>query len=115
MCKDYGRQFVADREKKQVSNAQEELVDRLLLEKISLAGISRVVEVSQVWLQEHISELYASQPDDLCASIPTKEQMLAHLEDKLDEHIYTIEALKKTLCRLSLQYHGKILRHLKSA
>lgn len=115
LCKDCGRQFVGHNSQKLINAAQKATIDKLLLEKISLTGIARVVEVSQVWLQGYISELYAAQPDDLNARIPTKEAMQAHLEDKFDEYIYSIGALKKTLCRLSLRYHGRVLRHLTAA
>jgi hypothetical protein len=112
LCKDCGRQFVLEREKRLISDTDKALVDKLLLEKISLTGIARVAEVSQVWLQGYVSELYAAQPEDLNLLIPTKEAMEAHLEDKFDEHVYKITALKKTLHQLSLRYHGRILRHL---
>ena len=112
LCKDCGRQFVADREKRLISAFDKAFIDKLLLEKISLAGIARVAEVSQVWLQSYVSELYAAQPDDLNVLLPTKEAMAAHLEDKFDEHVYRIEALKKTLHQLSMRCHGRILRHL---
>ena len=36
-----------------------ELIDRLLLERISLAGIARVVQVSEQWLQSYVNEKYA--------------------------------------------------------
>ena len=112
LCKDCGRQFVADREKRLISDSDKAMIDKLLLEKISLAGIARVAEVSQVWLQGYVSELYAAQPDDLHVLIPSKEAMEAHLEDRFDEPVYKIEAVKKTLRQLSLRYHGRILRHL---
>jgi hypothetical protein len=38
--------------------------------------------------------------------------MYAHLEDKFDTHIYQISPFKKTLIRMSLQIHGRTLRHL---
>ncbi len=112
LCKDCGRQFVLEREKRLISDPDKALVNKLLLEKISLAGIARVAEVSQVWLQGYVGELYAAQPEDLNALIPTKEAMEAHLEDKFDEQVYRIAALKKTLHQLSLRYHGRILPHL---
>ncbi len=112
LCKDCGRQFVLDGVKKLISASDKALIDKLLLEKISLAGIARVAQVSQAWLQGYVSELYAAQPDDLNVLLPSKEAMEAHLEDKFDEHVYQLEALKKTLRRLSLRYHGRILRHL---
>jgi len=112
LCKDCGRQFVADREKRLISALDKALIEKLLLEKISLAGIARVAQVSQVWLQSYVSELYAAQPDDLNVLLPTKEAMAAHLEDKFEEQVYRIAALKKTLHQLSMRYQGRILRHL---
>ena len=37
-------------EKKVIDSARRALIDRLLLERISLAGIARAVQVSEVWL-----------------------------------------------------------------
>jgi hypothetical protein len=34
------------------------LIDKLLLEKIPLAGIARVAEVSEVWLQQYVNAKY---------------------------------------------------------
>jgi len=34
-----------------INSGTRELIDRLLLERISLAGIARAVQVSEVWLQ----------------------------------------------------------------
>ncbi|TAE93781.1 MAG: IS1 family transposase [Oscillatoriales cyanobacterium] len=112
-CKDCGRQFVLNPENKVVTARDKALIDKLLLEKISLAGIARTMEVSEVWLQGYISDLYASCPDDLNAELPDQASMHAHLEDKFDKHIYENLALKKTLIRLSVQIHGRILKHLK--
>jgi ribosomal protein S3AE len=36
------------------------LIDKLLLEKIPLAGIARVVEVSERWLQNDVNKKYAN-------------------------------------------------------
>lgn len=112
-CKDCGRQFVLNPTHKLISEKDKALIDRLLLEKISLAGIARSAEVSEQWLQEHISDLYASQPDDLCAQLPNQRDMENYLADKFDQYIYELSPLKKTLCRLSLSIHGRILKHLK--
>lgn len=62
-CKKCGRQLVEHSSQILGSEAQKSIVDKLLLEKISLSGISRVVEVSAGWLADHISDLYASSPD----------------------------------------------------
>lgn len=112
LCKDCGRQFVQNPTQKLISEKDKALIDRLLLEKISLAGIARSVDVSEQYLQEHISDLYASCPDDLCADLPDQACMHSHLADKFDQYIYEIAPLKKTLLRLSRRLHGRILRHL---
>lgn len=56
---DCGRQFVEQPSKKVIDSATRELVDRLLLERISLAGIARAVNVSETWLQQYVNEKYA--------------------------------------------------------
>jgi transposase-like protein len=45
-CKDCGRQFVLDAVHRVITPDQRSLVERLLLEKISLRGICRAVSVS---------------------------------------------------------------------
>jgi transposase-like protein len=57
-----GRQFVEHANKKVIDSQTRELVDRLLLERISLAGIARSVRVSEQWLQIYVNEKYASVP-----------------------------------------------------
>lgn len=58
-CQACGRQFVVQPTKKVIDKATRELIDRLLLERISLAGIARAVEVSETWLQQYVNEKYA--------------------------------------------------------
>ena len=45
-CKKCGRQFVINNPKKIVTQAKKDLIDKLLLERISLRGIARVVDVT---------------------------------------------------------------------
>jgi hypothetical protein len=54
-----GRQFVEQPTKKVIDTATRELIDRLLLERISLAGIARAVQVSETWLQGYVNQKYA--------------------------------------------------------
>lgn len=61
-CYDYGRQFVAHPTKKVIDPATQELIDRLLLERISLAGIARATHVSEPWLQSYVNQKYAKLP-----------------------------------------------------
>ena len=57
-CKDCGRQFVHNSTKKVISDETWQQVDRLLLERISLAGIARVVDISEQWLQHYVNNKY---------------------------------------------------------
>jgi transposase-like protein len=53
-CIECHRQFVLDPQNKIISDETKSLVGRLLLEKLSLRGISRVAQVSQPWLLNFI-------------------------------------------------------------
>jgi IS1 family transposase len=69
-----------------VSDSQIELVDALLLERLSLRGICRVVKISLCWLMKYMAGLYESQPDNLNYRIPTNPQINLQLIDcELDE------------------------------
>jgi transposase-like protein len=61
-CHDCGRQFIEQPQKKSIEQPTKELIDRLLLERISLAGIARVVKVSETWLQNYVNQKYSSVP-----------------------------------------------------
>ena len=58
-CRDCGRQFVEDPQWKPKDKDTLNLVNLLLLEKIPLAGIARVTQVSDGWLQEYVNDTYA--------------------------------------------------------
>ena len=45
---------------KVISSPTKDLIDRLLLEKISLAGIARSTGVFQKWLQDYVNNKYGS-------------------------------------------------------
>jgi transposase-like protein len=47
---DCGRQFIEQPSKKVSDQARRELIDRLVLERISLAAIARATQVSEQWL-----------------------------------------------------------------
>jgi transposase-like protein len=71
MCKACGRQFVEDPEHRIISDETKALIDRLLLERLSLAGIARAAQVSDRWLQDYVNERYAEQPRT--AQVSTKK------------------------------------------
>ena len=55
-CKTCGRQFVENPQKKPISDDTKQLIDKRLLERIPLAGIARVVGVSERWLQNYVND-----------------------------------------------------------
>ena len=71
-CNGCGRQFVEDPQNKVISDETKVLVDKLLLEKIPLAGIARVVDISEPWLQGYVNEKYASVPREVTVSAKKK-------------------------------------------
>ena len=62
MCKECGRQFVENPQYRVISDETKSLIDKLLLEKLPLAGIARVTGVSERWLQIYVNELYQDVP-----------------------------------------------------
>ena len=57
-CRACGRRFVADPAKGPVPTATQDLVRRLLLERMGLRAICRAVGVSRSWLQAFVNALY---------------------------------------------------------
>lgn len=81
MCKDCGRQFIENPANKPISEEKKKLIDKLLLEKIPLAGIARVVGVSEQWLQDYVNEKYESIPKEV--KVTSKKK--GHLTIQCDE------------------------------
>ena len=59
-CNECNRQFVLNPQKQPVSEEKKRLVEKLLLEKVPLAGIARAAEVSEGWLQNYVNKKYES-------------------------------------------------------
>jgi IS1 family transposase/transposase-like protein len=72
-CKLCDRQFVVRHQR--VSPEKQELIKSLLLERISLRGICRVLEVSLAWLINFIERLYLSTPADLQFAVPAAAEI----------------------------------------
>jgi transposase-like protein len=67
-CCNCGRQFVQDPQNKVIDQVTKTLIDKLLLEKIPLAGIARVVGVSEPWLQSYVNAKYEAVPQQVKVS-----------------------------------------------
>ena len=61
-CNSCRRQFVENPQNKIIDDATKKRVDKHLLEKIPLAGIARVEEVSEPWVQQYANRKYAETP-----------------------------------------------------
>jgi IS1 family transposase/transposase-like protein len=68
-CKNCGRQFVEHPLNVTISEEKWDLVDNLLLEKIPLAGIARVVGISERSLQSYVNKKYDSIPKHINATL----------------------------------------------
>src|SRR5262245_14503484 len=64
-CHDCGRQFVQCCEQYLISDEKRDLIERLLLERISLRGICRAVGVTLKWLLGFLVQCFAALPDHL--------------------------------------------------
>ena len=71
-CRKCGRQFVQEPQNKRIDLATKTLIDKLLLEKIPLAGIARVVGVSEPWLQSYVNGKYEDVPQQVEMSVKKK-------------------------------------------
>lgn len=72
LCKSCRRQFVENPIQTRIPDYKKELIDKLLLERISLAGIARAMEVSERWLQNYVNEKYKSVPQELDVVVKKK-------------------------------------------
>ena len=69
-----------------VSDEQKNLIDKLLLERLSLRGICRVVGISLSWLLRYVKSLYDLQPNNLNYQIPKEGDVYLKLIDsEVDE------------------------------
>jgi transposase-like protein len=59
-CKECSRQFVENPQNKIISQDTKDLIEKLLLEKVPLAGIARVTGVSECWLQTYVNKRYSA-------------------------------------------------------
>lgn len=72
-CKDCKYKFVDKGQEWFISPDKKILIKRLLLERISLRGICRVMDISMKWLLQFIKEIYSELPDDLNCKINLKK------------------------------------------
>ncbi len=85
-CKSCYKQFVLERKNKSLTGEEKKRIELLLLERISLEGICRVLEVSAYHVYKYMEELYQEIPADLHAQVATTAPIdLQVLECESDE------------------------------
>lgn len=80
-CKDCGRQFVLNPTNKPISSDTKSLIDKLLLERISLRGIVRVTGVSFAWLQSYVNNKFSRIPKQVCVSEKCKGKLTIECDE----------------------------------
>jgi insertion element IS1 protein InsB len=86
-CKVCGRAFVLTPENALITAEQRTLIERSLVERISLRGICRAVGVGLQWLWQFMVERFQAVPEHLCIDSPgrTPKVIVQRLEAELDE------------------------------
>ena len=80
-CQDCGRQFVESPTRQPIGAATRDLIDKLLLECLSLAAIVRITGVSARWLQNYVNQKYEEVPQE----VEVTQKKLGKLTIQLDE------------------------------
>ena len=80
-CKNCGRQFVDNPNNIFVPQATKQLIDKLLLERISLRGIARVTQVSWSWLQNYVNHKFACIPRKIILSDKSRGKLIIECDE----------------------------------
>lgn len=80
-CKDCKRQFVEHPQNIVISLETKQLVDKLMLERISLRGISRVTGVSWDWLQNYVNRKLAHTSRQIRVSEKSKGRLTIECDE----------------------------------
>jgi IS1 family transposase len=81
LCKDCGRQFVIDPTNTSIPEETKHLIDKLLLERLSLRGIARVTGVSWSWLQDYVNQKLGSVPRQVKVSDKTRGRLIIECDE----------------------------------
>ena len=80
-CKTCGRQYIENPTKKYINLSTIKLIEKLLLERISLRGIARVVDVSIKWLQEFVNNFYRYMPCEMKVTAPKTINLIVECDE----------------------------------
>lgn len=57
-CKECGRQFIKNPRNKRIEESKNKIIESALLERISIAGIARILGLSKRWTQNYVNHFY---------------------------------------------------------
>jgi insertion element IS1 protein InsB len=80
-CRDCGRQFVEDPQWQPKDPDTSAMIDRLLLERIPLAGIARVLQLSESWLQQYVNRAYETVPKQATVMPKTTARLTVQMDE----------------------------------
>lgn len=74
-CQKCGPQFVVNPQKKYIDGQTIDIIEKLLLEKISLAGIARATGVSEKWLQDYVNNKFDMTPQKVKVTEKSRQEI----------------------------------------
>lgn len=80
-CRDCRRQFVENPQWRMISEETKGIIDRLLLEKLPLAGIARALQISELWLQQYVNQKYKQ----MDRTVQVRPKLKRRLRVQMDE------------------------------
>jgi insertion element IS1 protein InsB len=80
-CRDCGRQFVEDPQWQPKDADTSAMINRLLLERIPLAGIARVLQLSESWLQQYVNQVYETVPQRVTVTPKTTARLTVQMDE----------------------------------
>ena len=93
-CKNCGKQFVLERQNRSLSPEQKRLVELLLLERISLSGICRVLEIPAYHLYRYMDELYGQVPENLHAQVAAQAELELYCYECESDELWSFVSFK---------------------
>lgn len=88
-CAGCGLQFIDHPTHKVIAATDIDRINKLLLERLSLRGICRVMDVSMPWLLAHIKQLYANVPPHLYI-LSQDLDFQPYADEQFDKLIYAL-------------------------
>jgi insertion element IS1 protein InsB len=80
-CRECGRQFVLNPTWKAITKEQQELMSRMLLERISQAGIARVLQVSEDTVQRYVNAASVVEKKQVEVSPKPKKRLTVQMDE----------------------------------